>query len=528
MVQETLQINIKADTKSGVAGLKETITSLNKVEMSAKKTGAALGAADSSVKKSSQGYQNLGRIIQDLPFGFQGIQNNLTQLIPSIGALGLAFSGVVAAITFAQVGLTFWNRGSKEAKKNTDDLKKSQQEYAQSLAQEKVQLDVLFASATNANLPLQARKKAIQELRDNYGNYLKDFSDEEILAGKAAKAYDALSVAILKAAKARAAQSMLQKNVERQLLLEIELADVAKKAQQDAAKVNEAIKAGGNQIGGFQKFTSVQEQQADIFARAAGTAKQLANEYENLAESNKQLLATVQDNQIIPMTLDKATTAASNYNDELKKIISNTVLFQGDKRLQFAVRPEGGRDGVTPKARGEFIPPGAVKGVVEADNAAKQFKQTLEDTYAIANQLGNAFVQAFESGANFGEILANVIKDLVKQLVSALVKALIFKVILGAVTGGVGPAFGDIFKSFLGAGPRPFADGGIVNKPTLGVFGEAGSEAIMPLSKLDGMLQTASQLGGSQMGSMSLQTKVLGPDLLLWIQNAGFSTNLKR
>jgi hypothetical protein len=34
-----------------------------------------------------------------------------------------------------------------------------------------------------------------------------------------------------------------------------------------------------------------------------------------------------------------------------------------------------------------------------------------------------------------------------------------------------------------------FAEGGIVNRATLGVFGEAGPEAVMPLDKLDQYIQ---------------------------------------
>ena len=70
-------------------------------------------------------------------------------------------------------------------------------------------------------------------------------------------------------------------------------------------------------------------------------------------------------------------------------------------------------------------------------------------------------------------------------------------VIIAAATGGgnVGFAatFGTQFKGIFGqlAGFK-FADGGIVTGPTRALIGEAGPEAVIPLSKLDNIV------GGNQ------------------------------
>jgi|13_taG_2_1085334.scaffolds.fasta_scaffold00029_41 TP901 family phage tail tape measure protein len=59
---------------------------------------------------------------------------------------------------------------------------------------------------------------------------------------------------------------------------------------------------------------------------------------------------------------------------------------------------------------------------------------------------------------------------------------------VGAVVGGpVGALVG------AGIGMAFFAEGGIVNSPTLGMVGEAGSEAIMPIDKIDGIMASALQ-----------------------------------
>jgi hypothetical protein len=49
-------------------------------------------------------------------------------------------------------------------------------------------------------------------------------------------------------------------------------------------------------------------------------------------------------------------------------------------------------------------------------------------------------------------------------------------------------ASGAAAGSAIGAGFAAFAEGGIVTSPVMGLVGEAGPEAILPLSKLDKLM----------------------------------------
>lgn len=62
----------------------------------------------------------------------------------------------------------------------------------------------------------------------------------------------------------------------------------------------------------------------------------------------------------------------------------------------------------------------------------------------------------------------------------------------GAAIGSVVPVVGNIVGGIIGgiAGLFGFAEGGIVTKPSLGIVGEAGPEAIIPLSKAGGFGET--------------------------------------
>lgn len=108
----------------------------------------------------------------------------------------------------------------------------------------------------------------------------------------------------------------------------------------------------------------------------------------------------------------------------------------------------------------------------------------------------------------FGSVIGDVIIQLGKMLITAgiTVKALKTAVnnlvatpggAVAAVVAGIAAiAVGQALKnSFSNTKPRPFATGGLVTAPTLGLIGEAGPEVVIPLDRLGGMLNSA---GGSQ------------------------------
>jgi hypothetical protein len=96
-----------------------------RVSKAAKDMARAAETAGGAAKKSTTNFTGLTRVIQDLPFGFIAISNNLEQLLPAAGGLGLAFSAVVAGLSFAQTGLSNWTRGLGSSVKSIEDNKKA-------------------------------------------------------------------------------------------------------------------------------------------------------------------------------------------------------------------------------------------------------------------------------------------------------------------------------------------------------------------------------------------------------------------
>lgn len=82
----------------------ETKVQLKQLGDEIDRTSDKMKQSGTSLKKTNQQWTNLALIIQDLPYGFRGIQNNLPALFGSLatgtGAAYFGFSALVAAITY--------------------------------------------------------------------------------------------------------------------------------------------------------------------------------------------------------------------------------------------------------------------------------------------------------------------------------------------------------------------------------------------------------------------------------------------
>ena len=100
----------------------------------------------------------------------------------------------------------------------------------------------------------------------------------------------------------------------------------------------------------------------------------------------------------------------------------------------------------------------------------------------IITGIGNGLAELFERLVNFGRDIVGKIVDGIRSAAGQIGQA-----ILGAIpgAGAVAKAAGSVGKAV--GKIWPFAEGGIVTAPTVGLVGEAGPEAIIPLDKLNRM-----------------------------------------
>ena len=165
------------------------------------KSSAVWALAANSVKKSNQQWTNFALVIQDLPYGFRGIQNNLPALLG--GVAGLA--GPIYFVGSAIIALfTAWDAGLFKVKDATNALKDAQKEYNDTLkssmgtaGEEIAKMNALVSIAGNHEITMSKRLSAVKKLQDEYPSYFGNLDKEKILNGDVATATDGVKTAII-------------------------------------------------------------------------------------------------------------------------------------------------------------------------------------------------------------------------------------------------------------------------------------------------------------------------------------------
>jgi hypothetical protein len=147
------------------------------------------------------------------------------------------------------------------------------------------------------------------------------------------------------------------------------------------------------------------------------------------------------------------------------------------------------------------------------------FEKIKTDTLQSAQMISSVLTPAFQGMFNaitqgenpiqaFFESMKQAINQLISQLIAAAAKALVLRIITGGASGMTVPMMSRITSV------RAFASGGIISGPTLGVMGEyAGArnnpEVVAPLNKLRGMI------AGTGGGNVIVTGRLRGGDILL-------------
>jgi hypothetical protein len=125
----------------------------------------------------------------------------------------------------------------------------------------------------------------------------------------------------------------------------------------------------------------------------------------------------------------------------------------------------------------------------------------------INSQIGQATANLLtgkNAAVNFGNAMVSALQSVIKKLVAMIAKLGVIKAIgaiAGIGTGGISTIGGALTAAIPG-----LAQGGIVTGPTLAMVGEGSeSEAVMPLSKLNSVLNNGAAPGGTVASGGSAQ-----------------------
>lgn len=383
--------------------------SLQGLNGAASALGPALQRGARPAANATNALTNLGRVASDLPFGFIAIQNNLDPLISSFGlvfsaagglqggfkalgqaligpaGIGLAFSVVSSATTvliqkYGSLGnaIQALNPFLSNAAKGQAAWNAALVASAGPASKEIANVDLLYAATQDLNIPLEERKKIAGELIKQYPQSFKGLSEEKILAGQAADAYDKLTNSLLAAATVKAASSFIEENIKGLIGLRLEATRLNQRLaelrapdtgfiSEDPLAVDRKINAVQNDINRNKaKQKALEEQNAAIQAEQLNLVKQYGAE---VLITNQQADAKAKKEKVVKTELDKQ-------NEVVKALRENVVSLDAAFIANGGTIEDLTKDKIKAfgKALGDLANLGAGPGTAIFDNLRRELQ----------------------------------------------------------------------------------------------------------------------------------------------------------
>ena len=521
---------------------------------------------------------NLGRIAQDAPFGFIGIQNNLNPLLESFQRLKAesgSTSGALKSLAGSLIGpaglglalsvasgliLAFGDKlmGASNATKSLDASQKALSDtLSKNLGQAKAEvttMGILSGIINDTAKSTEDRAEALKQLKAEYPGYEAlqkvDINDTAALA----RVTDILTAAIMRKARVEAYSSLIAAEEAKQTKIALET------DKQRADRLGFLSKAIKDYALPLMKL--VDPTNANIVATQlqVGALNEAGKEFDGNAkfiDKLKTSLTAVTAEQIKNKDATILGGAATKTKTESVKKLTAAQLSQlalekrmAEGRAKFQAIRGGQAATGNVQTDTSFNAVGPSQGIIDRTLAVQKATQAQlgyanalrltaineEQAANITNvamsaftSLGNAMLQ----GQDIGEALSNTFKRLIVDLTAMVARALLFKAIMTALSGGTSMGFqtGATIGKLLGGG-MPFArDGGVFSGPQSGYPAILhGTEAVLNPKQFKNLTSNMMNLGAiqNQGGSMNLSGEfvVRGNDLVYVLNKQGFTNNL--
>jgi len=346
------------------AGLDKGLKGAEKQFEKTKKAGDELGSTlgknlTNGTNTAGQSLQNLGRIAQDAPFGFIGIQNNINPLIESFGRLkaetgstgsafkslagslfgvggfGLAVSLATGLLTvLTQKGFFNAKKGAEETTEANKKLKESYDSIISSLGEEQVKVDQIVNALKTETLTRAQRNEAINQLQKIAPEYFATLNKENASIGQITLAYDKFSASILKSIEARVREKELISVTEEILKLQ----DKATKLGEDEVLINGKLVKVSRQIydSNSETLTDAEAYQATIKGTLALTTEE-NKRLQELEKTRARLLQLVTQSKGAEQfnVTPKAKKDIETISDVLAKL-EKEIAFLNKKEIAFS------------------------------------------------------------------------------------------------------------------------------------------------------------------------------------------------
>ena len=556
-----LQIQIGANVSSAVKGLNQVQAEMLDTSKSAAAMSNSVSQATNKLSQLPQqanqattAVGNLSRIVQDAPFGFIAISNNLqplfddfTRLKAQTGSAGGAFKSLAGAIAGpAGIGLAFaaatslitlfskeiFGSGSaaKKAKDDIAEFNKSLDNAQASALSSGLQLQKFVEIAKNGNLPLQQRNEALSKANDILGQYGEKLTLTNIATARATELVNQYTQGLI-------AQALANQLADRAATLLINQANAQKAVTEAQLAYNKAQAAFINRPQLSLREQELGRGQAFIIERDAAlkSLNQRQEEYANITKEitsvtslfNEQALKST---NLLGIAGQKTKGGKINVDFELIPTISNLTELEGKlagglpsllPALDKAINNIS-KDPKDVKVPLRFNFTSEVTDfqdlIAENGKAFEAFVQTVNDSVANIqvsglSSIGEALGTAFAGGnlqtvfQSFANVIAQGLESIGKQLivVSGVAKlakdalATLFTNPGAALAAGIAlVAVSTALRQSLNQGVQARALGGPVSGGQPYLVGERGPELFVP--SVSGGIVPNNQVGAMMSG----------------------------
>ena len=329
-MSEDLEVIVRADTSQLDAELNKASNKLKNFQGASNKAGMALN--------------DLSRIVQDAPYGFIGISNNINPLVESFGrlkavtksnygafkellaglsgpaGLGLAFGVISAAISFASIGLERWVKKTGEAKVAVDEAKKAMDSMYKSVADEAVQVVSNIAILKNETETRYRKLDALKELQKINPEIFNGLK----LEGQAVLGLDTAYQSYINRLKTVVAAKVIQAKLEKELTALIELQGLTQTSAEKKAAENSTFFLE-QRVKQLRELGDQGSIQADIFQRQIDEIKGF-----NDGLKNTQIQQRTQNIKDLTKSLSELSLGLKTSGSSAKDAAKELAKSQGD------------------------------------------------------------------------------------------------------------------------------------------------------------------------------------------------------
>lgn len=485
----------------------------------------------------------------------------------SMGQSLLGVGGAILAITLA---FELYEKSTKAAKEANIDYVSTLNSVRQATLKgqqdgqsEVTRLQVLYKATQDHTLSLKDRNLAYDELEKKYPQFFTNADREKTLLGENTKGYNLLADAIKAAAMAKAYENQIGVNSNRQFEDQQKMLDEQKKRasmleidKMETNDFNKSLKTEADlktdilkldqQNNQLSKLALGSEQKAGFKTTPEDSSKTPKDAKTELAQLEEQLrkLQSAEDDVILkghvpdllnPTKLEHSIEQLTAVIAHVKELNSEIGNFHGEAKSLSFTGNKGADSVANVQTTGMDVDKGNIDDLQKMAKAyialnqeknrslalSKQYNdenkedaKTLKDlTRTIGQGLMNAFELALSGQESFLSAFGGFIVKLIEKLIAAAIAAAALAALLSltgfGVAMGASAGFGSLFGTLSGLGGiTAHAQGGIFTQPTIGMFGEAGAEAIVTPKHLQDFAGTS---GGSQ--HITIEPMMIGSDL---------------